>query len=168
MPKIILWTIYGVTVAMVIIVGLLYWPVKVIDIKNSDAIQLDKKIYKRGDRITYTLDYCKYRNAPATVSRALVNSIRINFTAYYNNLPKGCALVKNSDLVIPEFTDVGTYHIETTIEYQINPLRRIFKNWRSVDFQVVEPPLSGENLLKKIDQNTKDIKDNKIETDKLK
>ena len=115
----------------------LFWPVKVLDVKNPTAITVDKTVYKAGDRISYTISYCKNNAITGEVNRALVNSIRIPFTGIRSNLATGCKTITNRDLVIPAFVDSGTYHIETTAEYKINPLRTQTEFWRSVDLQVV-------------------------------
>lgn len=131
-----------------------FYPVNVIKIENAEEIKLDKKVYKPGDRITYTLTYCKYKDVPGTIQRALVNSIRINYTAYYNNLPAGCATIRNSELQIPEFADGGVYHIETTIDYKVNPIRHIYTHWSSQKFIVEESTIQEQ-----VDKSIEDIKD---------
>jgi hypothetical protein len=127
------------TAIFLLLIG--YWaffPREVLIIKEPNAVRLDKNIYHKGDRITYTLDYCKKVNIPGTILRSLVDGIRINYVAYYNNLGVGCGVISNADLVIPDFVTAGTYHIEATAEYQVNPIRKVLHNWRSVDFQVVD------------------------------
>jgi hypothetical protein len=114
-----------------------FYPNKIIEIKNSDKIKVDKTEYRPGDRVTYTIEYCKFINAPANVLRSLVDGIRINYVPYYNNLQKGCGTVNNADLIIPEFVSPGTYHFETTIEFKPNPIRTVIVTWRSVDFLVI-------------------------------
>lgn len=122
----------------ILVIGWSFYPYDIITIENSEAIKVDKTTYKVGDRITYTFDYCLPVQRRAMVSRYLVNSVRISFTEMVANTPVGCDTVTNNDLVIPDYVDPGVYHIETTGEYQVNPLRTIDIHWRSVDFQIIK------------------------------
>ena len=105
-------------------------------IKDNNNIIVDKEIYSPWDRITYTISYCKKYDISATVSRALVNSIRINYTEYSTNVLPGCGTIKINDMVIPEFIDAGKYHIETTSTYKVNPIKTHIIVRRSVDFLI--------------------------------
>lgn len=105
-------------------------------IKNPKSVAVEKEMYRPGDRITYTLDYCKRDASPAKVYRILVNSIRISYTEITSDLPVGCRTININDLVIPEFVPDGIYHIETTTERQVNIFRKELVTWRSEDFRV--------------------------------
>lgn len=142
------WTTIYVFICMLVILGasgtFIYWkfyPFDVIEIENENAVEVDKQVYQAGDRITYTLKYCKKMKVAAVVQRQLVDGIRIYYTAIYNSLNADivgvtCSKTINADLVIPDFVSSGLWHIETSAEYQVNPLRKITENWRSVDFMV--------------------------------
>ena len=107
------------------------------EIKNPNSIQVDKKRYRVWDRITYTIEYCKKINTKATVYRALVNWTVTTYTPVQWNFSIWCRTAHKSDLVIPEYTEKDTYHIEATLEYQVNPIRVEKVYWRSVDFKVI-------------------------------
>jgi hypothetical protein len=127
---------------LVIWVAFLYiYPIKVIEIKNAQNVPVDKTVYKGGDRIAYTLDYCKYTNTPAVVTRTIVDGFRISFGSFNSNMKAGCANRATNDLVIPEFLPSGVYHLEGTGTYRVNILRDFIVNWRTVDFQVVNEEL---------------------------
>jgi len=118
-----------------------YWlfgPVDIIDIKNSDAVQVDQISYYPGERISYTLDYCKFEKKVATVYRSLVDTYRITYAVVEADLPVGCHTVVRNDLVIPSFIvgDGHRYHLEATTEYKINPIKTITYYWRTVDFLI--------------------------------
>ena len=115
---------------------MLWYPINLISVKNSQSIPVDRSIYHPEDRITYTLDYCKTKNLTASVSRALVDDYRLVFESMNSNLEKGCHVVKVNEVLIPEFTQSGTYHLEITGTYQINVLRVYTLNLRTVDFQI--------------------------------
>jgi len=117
-----------------------YWifiPDTIIKMDNATAVPVDKTVYNAGDRITYTISYCKKRKLVGKVSRALVDGYRISFGMKESDLPAGCHTTKVNELRIPLFTQTGIYHIETTIIYQNNPIKTSSFYWRSVDFKVV-------------------------------
>ena len=124
-----------------VVLLLLFWrvrPYQVMDIKNSNAIQVEKTVYKAWERITYYIDYCKHISAKAKVYRSLVNGTVTVFTPVEWTLSIWCKIQKKSDLIIPEYTEPDTYHLEATLEYQVNLIRTETVHRRSVDFKVVE------------------------------
>ena len=157
MKSLVYYYVYGTLALTAIMMAMIaYWlfrPVTVLVVKNPQAVKVDKQVYQAGDRLIYSLDYCKHEAIPGTISRALVDGIRISYVAFYNNLPKGCGVTNNADLVIPEFVGTGTYHIEATATYRINPLKTVSTTWRSEDFQVV----AKEDLTSQVNKNTGDI-----------
>jgi hypothetical protein len=114
----------------------LFFPEKVITF--TQPVTTDKLIYHRGETISYFITYCKTRTMVGTIYRSLVNETITTFTPVTNNLPAGCRTTKKSDLSIPDNADLGTYHLESTIEYKVNPLRDFATSWRSNDFLIVK------------------------------
>ena len=120
------------------------WPDTVITFKNPNSIQVDKKIYYPGDRITYTIDYCKYKNISGIVSRAITDDFRVTFTDVQSNLPLGCHTTQVNDLTIPLFLSTGTYHLTISGMYKINTLRSFETPLLTTEsFQVVVPNIDG-------------------------
>ena len=114
---------------------ILYWefyPIKILEI--TGPVILQKSEYTAGDRLTYTFSYCKYQNLVGTAFRSLINGTRTSFTPMEGNMPLGCHTVQISDLVIPDYMDADTYHLEATIEYQLNPIRKVDTSWKSNNF----------------------------------
>ena len=110
------------------------WPVKVIEF--NPVVTTDKTLYHPGERITYTISYCKFTDLSGTVDRAIINGTRTTFTQITGNMTTGCHTVSVSDLVIPDYLDDDVYHIEASIEYQINPLRTQIAKWKTQEFKV--------------------------------
>lgn len=108
------------------------WPDKVIEFKGP--VVVNKKEYKPGDQIIYTISYCKYKNLPGTVYRSLVNSTRTSYTEITNNMAVGCRTTKVADLTVPDYNDDGVYHLEATVVYKVNPLRDEIVSWKSEEF----------------------------------
>jgi hypothetical protein len=129
-----------------------FYPYKIMEIKNPQSLVVDKEIYQAGDRIAYVLDYCKYKRIQGTVSRSLVDGILVNYSPLISDLETGCFKLKRNDLVIPEFTPTGIYHISSSVEYKINPLRTITITYRTVDFQVENTTYDDIELHEEQDQ----------------
>jgi len=113
----------------------LWWSDQIVTVQAQE-IAVNKEVYKPGERIAYTFSYCKTQQIPGTVTRAIVNDIRITYTDIYSDLPIGCHTVTVADLTVPDFLPSGLYHLEVSGEYQVNPLRVDRNSWRTVDFQV--------------------------------
>ena len=127
---------------------LLWYPDNLIIIKNSQSLPVSQLTYNTGDRIVYTLDYCKTRNITGSVSRALVDDYRLTFEDVNSNLETGCHVVKINEIVIPEFTQPGTYHLEITGTYQINVLRKLVVELRTVNFNIIKSQTLNFNITK--------------------
>jgi len=126
----------GIIFSSLLIAYWYFWPDNVVVIKGE--VKTDKTIYYPGNRITYTFSYCKTRKLPGEIYRSLDNSIRINYTAITSDLPVGCHTINSADLTIPDYVDAGTYHLEGTGEYQINPIRKYLNSWKSNEFQIIK------------------------------
>jgi hypothetical protein len=123
-----------------------FWPDEMMTIRNSQHVKTDKRDYIAGDRIFYTLDYCKTQQITATVTRAIVDGIRISYDTITNDLPLGCHSVIIYDLTIPSFLPAGIYHIEGAKEYRLNPIRNLKVTFRTDNFNIVAPKLSVAEL----------------------
>jgi hypothetical protein len=138
-PAIISWMAEITFVLTIILMGMVgyweLWPDNIVTIEKS--VTTDKAVYYAGERITYTISYCKTRKLPGEVLRSLVNGTRITFSTIESDLPIGCHTMKVSDLIIPDYVDSGIYHIEGTGQYQINPLRKYYNFWESQEFEII-------------------------------
>ena len=125
-----------------ILVGLvgywLFYPDNVVVVTNPNTIKVDKTVYYAGDRITYTFSYCKTRPIVAEVSRALVDDFRTLYDMKQSDLPIGCHTISTNELTIPNFEPSGTYHLNISAVYPINPLRDYTVLMRTVDFKVIQ------------------------------
>jgi hypothetical protein len=143
-----LWKRIAYIISMCVLIGSIiltllaeYWiliPVTPIVVKNPTALETNSKVYRAGEQIIYTLDYCKKKDFTARVSRAFVDGFRVNYNAMTSSLPVGCYVQKIADLKVPEFIGPGTYHIEITVDYQVNPLQTVSVKLRTKDFKVIK------------------------------
>ena len=143
---------------------LFYWsfyPYKIMTIKNQMSLPIDKKVYQAGDRIIYTLDYCKTMDITGKLFRAISDGITVNYETIESNIPVGCHIINRGDLVIPEFLPSGEYFIRSTSEWQVNPIRRVTMNFKTEPFEVIS---KSDLQLDQVEINTGQIK---INTDRL-
>lgn len=113
----------------------LFYPYKILEIYGE--VKTDKFEYIAGERIGYTIKYCKFLPINAKVHRALVNGIRTNYTELDSSVTVGCKKVEVKDLIIPDFMDNGDYHIEITAEFKVNPVRTIRIPYQTNTFKVI-------------------------------
>ena len=96
----------GLTALLMALV--IYWsffPANFVTVENSMSIKMDKAVYYPGDRMTYTISYCKKSKMPGDVMRSLINGTQITYTTISSDLPVGCHTINVSDLIIPEYVD---------------------------------------------------------------
>lgn len=95
---------------------LLLWPFKIVEIKQPlKVISISK------EELVYEVDYCKYIDGPATVTRQLINHQIIFLPVVVTNLPKGCNKSERR-LELPRLAP-DTYRLRISTTYEINKLR---------------------------------------------
>lgn len=106
-----------------------YKPFEVFDVR------VETPDIKAGGVLKYTVDYCKYLDIPGTVSKVLVDGIFIPFAPYVTQSLHGCGTNTVSQ-ELPNFIDSGTYYLDITVEYQVNPIRKIYYHYQTPSFKV--------------------------------
>ena len=140
MNRIFKWASFVVIVsAMGIMIQAAVWmiaPEEVFSVKYH-VIPTDRRIYTAGERIAYTVEYCKTRPVVGQVSRSIVDGVRTTFPTISGDLPTGCHTVTVSDIRVPIYLPSGSYHLEMTVEHRVNPLATSVVKYRTEDFEVV-------------------------------
>lgn len=133
-------TIIG-TLLIAVFIGIsIYWLViepDVMIVKNADALPVNKEVYSPGEKLEYTITYCKRKVVTTTLSRSLVDTYQITYPSIRAELPVGCNSITRRDLVVPSFITGGEnhkFHLEGISIVKINPLREQYVTWRTVDF----------------------------------
>ena len=131
-------TILTMFLTAILVWLLLFWHFEkpVITIVDQYNLQTDKEVYKPWDNVIYTIDLCKRKPATATVTRSLVDWIKINYDTKTSSVSEWCIVVHNADLFIPDFVSDSTYHIEIALEYKVNPIKTEIVYMRTRDFMV--------------------------------
>ena len=132
------------------------------DMTDTLNIKVDKSSYKIGDPVIVSNAFCKHRSILATTALQIVDGQIITMVAHQNNLPIGCYGVSKPFLsqatIIPKGIAAGTWHLEWTVTYEVNPIKTITYKRRSVDFQIVNDLETTKQIIEQVKENTRDIK----------
>lgn len=113
-------------------------PVKVVDVHGLDAIANPNKTMVAGSVVAYQVDYCKYKDAQATIVRNLIGELTYTLPPNTNNIPVGCHKIVNRSSIVPLGVEPGVYHIELVATYHLFwGLRPITVRSETEDFTVV-------------------------------
>lgn len=158
MTNFLKWSAFAVIVsAFSIMATCAYWillPEEVFSVKRS-IIPTDKRTYIAGNHVSYTVEYCKTRPIVGSVSRSIVDGVRTTYPTISGDLPTGCHTVTVSDIKIPIYLASGDYHLEMTVEHQVNPLSTRVVKYQTEPFQVIGVGAERmEGMQQQIDEKT--------------
>lgn len=110
----------------------LFYPYNVAEIKS---IEIEPVIY--GTVLQYKVDYCKYLNIPAVVTRQLIDNAIIFLPSVETNNPVGC---HKSDrfIELPNYIRSDTFILRISSTYKINPIREITITNDSNEFKLIK------------------------------
>lgn len=134
MSKVANYSVWVLLLILAFVIYLAYFPVKVADYNQPYKVR--PNVIEAGQTLTYTADFCKYKNVQASVTRTLVDGTVIFFPIENTNLPIGCNK-RDIPLVIPKNTPPGVYHLEISLVYRVNPLREITTRILTDEFRVL-------------------------------
>ena len=119
---------------MLYILYLMVYPFKTIEMKQPFKVLTP--VVKAGEDFKILNEYCKYTNSTGTLSRSFIDGEIYPISTTVSNLQTGCGSLVIT-IQVPEYLPSGIYHLQTTAEYKINPVRTIFVTSKSEDFQVI-------------------------------
>ena len=128
------------TITMVVAIGTWYFVFYCKKPLTFNApIAIDGGIYKPGDVLTYTLDYCKHTDAPFKVFRTWKDGYLYNAPVLYGAgiSGKSCTITK-IHIVIPDTPPSKTYRLYLVWEYNVGPFltRTVRASTRS--FEIID------------------------------
>jgi hypothetical protein len=117
----------------------IYYPVNVVDFYNEPCpiLNTDGKV-KRGEYVEFLVDYRKFLNLPAQISRSLVNDRVITLTCESGSQRQGNRKETVVRVFVPKNVWLGKYKLITTMTYKPNPLREVQESYETDWFEVVE------------------------------
>lgn len=117
---------------------LLYWmfiPLNVMTVVSPASI-LTPEVYP-GENLVYEIDYCKYVDKSAVVTRRLINGEVIALPTITTDAATGCHQLLIATTTIPEHLDPGVYSLEVALDYHLNPIRHAHYEFKTEEFVVL-------------------------------
>ena len=114
----------------------LLWPYRVLEIKNN-PVPVNKKTVMAGDDITYTLDFCRYTDKPAIVTRQFIDGV-VYTTPSITVLDKVRCGQRNTLVTVPRTLSADTYHMNVIVQIEVNPIRTVTYSFQTQEFEVLE------------------------------
>jgi hypothetical protein len=112
-----------------------FYPYKIVEYFDLPYI-IDVPVLQAGDTLTYHFKYCKHTDLTPKIQRDYVDGIIFKSSNTFSLAKKGCGTVYINEKV-PETLPGGYYYLQVTIEYQVNPIRKITYINRTQQFQVI-------------------------------
>ena len=145
--------VYLIIGTMLYVFFLMFCPFKVLEVKSVKILTPQVKL---GGTFEMLIDYCKYIDNPATVSRSLLNDRIVSLTPYVSTLPKGCQ-TKIVSVVIPENMFPSKYEMVTANIYVVNFIRTETVTYRTEKFEILPKDLTDLEEHELDDKNKFDL-----------
>lgn len=129
-------TVIAMGIFMVILFGFwnLYPYEKVYNVKEPFRVLTPK--VKVGDELQVEVSYCKKDDTPVTITEKFVDGVVYNRESFVAKNPEGCRTIVVSS-PIPNLP-AGTYYRKSIWEYEVNPIRKIYYEFDSETFEIIE------------------------------
>jgi hypothetical protein len=136
---------YLALLASLIIVGFtiaiwcwLLWPYKPLEI--NELVHVVTKVVRPGEAVFVQFTFEKNTDVSPEISLALVDGVIFNIPTYQPQNPVGKTFNKMVGVLeIPMTVPCGTYHLQWTAKYKMNPIRVVEVKYESEQFEVVSP-----------------------------
>ena len=125
-----------------IILYLAFWPTQVMK-PNIQPYKISQSVIEAGQVIYFTADYCKFKPLPARVNRSIIDTNIIFLAETVTNLDTGCKKA-NTFVLIPLNTPPGTYYIQSTLTYRLNPIHEVSYRLVTEKFEVTNKCLTDK------------------------
>lgn len=126
------------SLAGVFLLTIIYWtvyPYRTIEF-NTEVAKVHNKQVERGEYLYYEIDYCKYTDNEAKLTRSFIDGVKYDIPDGYSDVEKGCA-VKVIQIYIPRGIGTGTYMIKQVRHYEVNPIKAIDVIHFTEQFEVI-------------------------------
>ena len=126
----------ALALGILLVIG--YWsfyPYKPLTINTPEASVENKKL-KVGEFLHYKIDYCKNYDISARLDRAFIDGVIYSMPSTNANNPIGCA-INNIYMEVPNLP-TGTYKLKIEYRYEVNPIRTVYYQVYTEDFQIVK------------------------------
>lgn len=125
-----------ITIALDYMAFLAFYPFKTIELEQPYTI-LNEEV-RAGDIVEYMLIYCRYTNADVSIHHQIrSDTALLPLTSLPVRLREGCGETIKS-VSIPKHAPKGTYILEETVTYHVNPFQDITLHFFSYPFEIIE------------------------------
>ena len=113
-----------------------FYPYKTV-VVNQQPYTVNEKIIKQGDNLNYVVDACNETDVIPKVSKQFVDGL-------VYSVPEGATILRkecNKTLVtmrIPKNLPPGEYYLKVFVEFEVNPIRNILKEYETEKFTVIQ------------------------------
>lgn len=127
-------TLFLLTVTLGVLIFWNFYPYKTIEF--NAPYRTEKLFYTQGDKTYYTVNYCKYTDATAGITKEFIDGLVFTVDSPKPILDPGCR-TRQVPMTIPDSLPKGKYQLRNTITYHVNPIRNIlithYSNWFTVN-----------------------------------
>jgi hypothetical protein len=136
--KLLLAIIFMMTVGVLFIGYLLLWPVEIIkpNVQPYKVLNENHQV-RRGEDLVYLVDACKDREITGLIDRKFVDGIIVSTPVQLGTVKAGCSPTPVT-IRVPDKIELGKWHLELYIYYQVNPIRVEQYHFKTENFEVVE------------------------------
>lgn len=127
---------------------LLLWPADPIQVVQPYHVLTPQ--VAQGTRLVYEVEYCIKKPITFTVHRELLNlkTRELWMVADRVNILEAGCQKENHGLITPLRADLGPYKMLATVVVQINPLRFITYHYETEEFNITEPTVNLQGIIK--------------------
>lgn len=120
---------------LLLIIFWLVYPYKVIEFKQPIKILTPQ--VKRGEHLSYEVDYCKYSNHQPLITRTFIDGVIYQVPDGISKLnDKGCG-VNTIQMYIPKALPTGKFYVEINYHYELNPVRKLDITVKTEQFEII-------------------------------
>ncbi len=129
----------SILLGLIFLITGFYWlffqkePIEVFSAKVST------KVVMPGDMVKYDISYCSRSDKLAHVSRKLVDGMVHFLPPIIAQSKIGCYEENIASFIVPDSLDEGTYYLEVSGEYRLNPLKHITITYETDEFRIIKP-----------------------------
>jgi hypothetical protein len=139
MKKTIQWLILAlISIEIIIVTFWLIYPYKLIEFYNSPfPVNNENLTVKNGDRLRYTIDYCKFTNESPRVIKYFIDGVIYEINTVDGILEKGCHKTE-MDIYVPKAIPNSIYSVKIVATFKPNPIREIKYSTQTIKFAVIK------------------------------
>lgn len=155
--------IIGLVISFGILFLITFWliyPYKILEVHNN-PLPVSKTTVETGGSIYYHLDFCRFTDKPAKVTRQFIDGIVYTTQPITVVDTERCG-GRDTHVEIPTTLAPDVYHMKVIVQIKVNPIRTITKAFETVDFEITsaredDNDIQLQDNTDRINESEKDI-----------